>query len=856
MQHWFLPVTVVVLVGLTGQGAAWSPGAAAAPAEQLAPNAVSPLGTNTDFFRWFSSEWVFVDAFKQSRPWLPQCVPNQQPDCTFVNSFDTGEGASLDLDTNGWVRSLPRPQDPPIYWLVGTRMFENIDGHYPAGQYVVLYEGQGTIVYSADARRNAALSSAGRDVLDVTPTAVGITMQLTATDSSHIGDYLRNIRVIMPGFEATYATQVFHPTYLDRIRKYKTIRFKDWLETDHSSQSSWATRTLPSAARYVTPGGAGLPIELMMALANRNQSDAWVNMPHMATDDYITQFATLVKATLASSARVYVEYSNEVWNGSPGFEQSAWVQQQAVSRWTGPESPFTKQMNWHGMRTAQMCDIWRQVWAADSHRVVCVVGAQSGNPFTASQALDCPLWVEGRPCNAHGISAVAIGAYFGVYMGNNTFQPQVQTWTSDPDGGLSKVFQEVTQGGVLTGGPAGGAFGRVRQEVAGHAVIATQRGLYVVAYEGGSHLQDLSTPQSPAVIALFNQANHDPRMGPVYDQYFADWRAAARSTAATRLFVHFKNVAKPNNIGSLGALEHVDESTSPKFDSLMRFVDNTPCWWPGCTAISPPTTPSPTTVPVPCTPRPNVALAVVPVGTGRLQATVAAQANPSTPGNALQSVQFTSANGALIQDLGGNPIAAFSTVTPPAGTSSYSFYVRQLTPGAAATVSLTVVDGCGGWPTFVGGGPGAFPSGGSGITGAPSATPTTGASAPTAAASPPATITPGPTRTQAIICEPRPAPLVATAPGSPGQLQVTVSAAAVDAVVLRELHFGAATNALIEAGGQRRTGDFAVALPPGTRQTTFTLTRLAAGQGATVPLTVTDVCGNWPTLVGGGPEAF
>jgi hypothetical protein len=37
---------------------------------------------------------------------------------------------------------------------------------------------------------------------------------------------------------------------------------------------------------------------------------------------------------------------------------------------------------------------------------------------------------------------------------------------------------------------------------------------------------------------------------------------------------------------------------------------------------------------------------------------------------------------------------------------------------------------------------------------------------------------------------------------------------------------------------------------------TFTVKRNATGGAATVPLTVVDSCGEWPTLVGGGPAAF
>ena len=44
-------------------------------------------------------------------------------------------------------------------------------------------------------------------------------------------------------------------------------------------------------------------------------------------------------------------------------------------------------------------------------------------------------------------------------------------------------------------------------------------------------------------------------------------------------------------------------------------------------------------------------------------------------------------------------------------------------------------------------------------------------------------------------------------------------------------------------------------LPPGTTQVSFTVRRVTAGQGTTVPLTVVDGCGEWSTIVGGGPSA-
>jgi hypothetical protein len=96
---------------------------------------------------------------------------------------------------------------------------------------------------------------------------------------------------------------------------------------------------------------------------------------------------------------------------------------------------------------------------------------------------------------------------------------------------------------------------------------------------------------------------------------------------------------------------------------------------------------------------------------------------------------------------------------------------------------------------------------------------------------------------------------VTTAPAGDGRLHVTVSAPA-GGVTLQALRFGTAQNAVVEAGGQRASGGFVVPLPAGTRQTTFTLIRTTAGQGVSLPLTVADNCGDWPTLVGAGPAAF
>lgn len=48
-------------------------------------------------------------------------------------------------------------------------------------------------------------------------------------------------------------------------------------------------------------------------ISKSNKKDIWINIPHAADDEYVTNLAKLIKDKLDPSLKVYVEYSNEVW---------------------------------------------------------------------------------------------------------------------------------------------------------------------------------------------------------------------------------------------------------------------------------------------------------------------------------------------------------------------------------------------------------------------------------------------------------------------------------------------------------------------------------------------------------------
>lgn len=119
-------------------------------------------------------------------------------------------------------------------------------------------------------------------------------------------------------------------------------------------------------------------------------------------------------------------------------------------------------------------------------------------------------------------------------------------------------------------------------------------------------------------------------------------------------------------------------------------------------------TPSPTLIPTSCSPRPNVNVSTSPGSAGSLQVTVAVGKPPTGPNNRLHALKFGAATNGVIDIQSQVGVPGNFTVNLPPATAQASFTVRRVTPGVATTVQVVVVDDCGDWPTFVGGGPSAF----------------------------------------------------------------------------------------------------------------------------------------------------
>lgn len=569
-------------------------------------NSDAALGSNLNEGHYWSSEWLFIDEMKRSSRWFTQC-PQGMPGCGGLSAWDTGEQDQLDLDPHGWVRSLPAADDTSHHYrAVAALMFRGGGGHHPAGQYVVRYQGEGTIEYDFDAVKNQALSSPGRDVLEVTPSNNGILLRITATDPADSGEYLRDIQVFWPGgvcnddprhyapdaaacealgasytpLEALDPTQHFHPRFIQDMAPLRVLRYMDLMKGGASPLVDWQDRPSLRDRRWSTE--AGVPVEIPLRIARATGTDAWVHVPPRANDRYVERFAREALRELPEPLKIYLEYGNEVWNTA--FPAGRWVEEQARERWPdGEASDYSKRLNGYGMRAAQVCQLWKRVWKHHEDRVVCVVGAMAANPWVARQTLNCPLWQaqSGESCRA-SVDALAIAPYFGHYLGQPRLHAAVAAWGPAAEGGLDALFRELQEGSALVDPqgkiPADGALAQATRDIIANAQVAEEFGLSLMAYEGGQHLVvNGDGPHREALEALFLAANRDSRMYSLYQDYLTRWR-----DNGGQLLVHFTSVNHPSRYGSFGAREHQQDLEAPKFRALRDFLATNPCWWSGC----------------------------------------------------------------------------------------------------------------------------------------------------------------------------------------------------------------------------------------------------------------------------------
>ncbi len=479
------------------------------------------VGTNLSGIAYYSSQFPFADLMKSGGGWS-----SREDNGTWGTAFPS-------MTADGYPAALKPGQHAlnAVAWS---------GSNFKAGRYVVLWDGDGDISFPLS---NVAVAerAANRIAIDVTDTTGSLWVGIDRTSATNP---VRNVRFLWPGTEATYRNEPFNPVYLSRIAPFSLLRFMDWGATNSSPVVEWADRAHVGDVNWATP--AGVPLEVMIDLANTLHVDPWFCIPHQASDDYVRQFATLLRGRLDPSLHAHVEYSNEVWN--TGFSQTTWAS--ARSQALGLDIPYGQPAIFYAVRSVQIFKIIQGVYPpAESGRIVRVLAGQA----VWDNFLTHMLAYKDTAANA---DVMAVAPYFTAANASDAAQVAT-TLTLSSDQVVDQMLASV-RGGIKTA-------------MTNNGVLARKYGLKLKAYESGPGDSTSYFPAGKvdAMTALFVAANNNPRMRDLYVEYYGNWVAAGGDTMN-----QYSDIGTWSKWGAWGSLQWVtqDPATSPKYQGLMSFI--------------------------------------------------------------------------------------------------------------------------------------------------------------------------------------------------------------------------------------------------------------------------------------------
>src|SRR5262249_30169644 len=131
----------------------------------------------------------------------------------------------------------------------------------------------------------------------------GRNLILTVTQVS-ASDPLDDLHLYTPGY-GTNPTRMFTDVLRHHLHPFSTIRTMNWTVPNNSTETPWQTRTQPGSFPATRP--TAVPWEDIIELGNEAHKGLWINVPALATSDYIQTLAQLVATRLDPGLNVYLE---------------------------------------------------------------------------------------------------------------------------------------------------------------------------------------------------------------------------------------------------------------------------------------------------------------------------------------------------------------------------------------------------------------------------------------------------------------------------------------------------------------------------------------------------------------------
>lgn len=257
------------------------------------------IGFNVGGTNDYSADRVFADVFRISRMW------NKIRGSTPAN-----------LDAKGWPT-----EDAWLY------VFAGIDNM--GGTYNLKFTGQANVTGGTIQNKvyDAATNTTTADVI------VGATDSYLSLNFLQTNGGVRDVKMMKPILPNSTQSYTFDKLFTNEIKtvmsKASCIRFLGMNVTNGDTLTVDWNQRVPDD--YYWPSlnkngygweGRGASWETMIKYCNEMNIDGWINVPVLASDDYVMQLATLWKNGLNPGLKLYIEYSNELWNTGSAFGQT------------------------------------------------------------------------------------------------------------------------------------------------------------------------------------------------------------------------------------------------------------------------------------------------------------------------------------------------------------------------------------------------------------------------------------------------------------------------------------------------------------------------------------------------------
>ena len=522
-----------------------------------------PIGMNLSGVSDYDPGFPFRNLMLGARIWQTRNEFGPGP-------WNTEQAEFFEYDADGYP--LEVPLQTPGGKGYPQQVFTLLPNMLTPGRYVLYYDGEGS--FTAFMGTRIVTEEKGRVVLQMSHKE-GLVEGLAIRRSKR-GNHVRNIRILaLKDDPATLAEQPFRRELLDFCKPFHALRFMDWLGTSDAIEDEWSGRRRPSFYTMITTRGdadgfwgppltpfqkmyaGGVAHELVIQLANMLKIDPWICLPHRATDDYIRRCSALYREKLDPDRRVYVEYSNELWNFQ--YVQAIWmlksefagaaVEARGLPAWEMKDGKRvgTQHPERIGALFARAYRLWLEEWRGRDRARVTTICAVQGPWVDVSRRI-----IEW--CHREGVGDAVSGAgYFG---------PDAEVYKRWESRGAALTAEEVLADmrDVIA------AQGRTDSTLYQIVQIARRHGMSFNNYEGGQHIQPQGQEEKPYMPALKAAQTH-PAM---YDLYVENLRQQRR--LGSDLFCAYSSIGRQGmRWGSWGAKDSyaTPDSASPKLRALL-----------------------------------------------------------------------------------------------------------------------------------------------------------------------------------------------------------------------------------------------------------------------------------------------